>query len=96
MGGHVSSSVEKPGAGVSAGDVSAVGVGPSDTGAGSGRFIYSETSAVGKAECSGSARPDSSLWATARTTHPATAADMPKLVTDQANSVTRSGGCSKR
>ncbi|MCX5086530.1 hypothetical protein ACWCRC_28095 [Streptomyces sp. NPDC001940] len=90
-----SSSVEKRAAGASAPDVaeSAIGVGPTDTrtGTGDGRFIYSKAGAVGRVECSG--RPDSSLWVTARTTRPATAADMLKLVKEYANSAAGSGVC---
>lgn len=88
-----SSSVEKRAAGASARDVaeSAIGVEPTDTRTGDGRFIYSKAGAVGRVECSG--RPDSSLWVTARTTRPATAADMLKLVKEYANSAAGSGVC---
>ncbi|MET7516266.1 hypothetical protein ABZS88_22840 [Streptomyces sp. NPDC005480] len=90
-----STSVEKRGADTSARDVatSAIGVNPNDTGADGGRFIYSKTGAVGRVECPKSAGADSSLWVTARTTHPATATDMVKLVKEYANSVARNGGC---
>lgn len=92
-----SSSVELRGAGVSARDVaaSAIGIEPTDTGAGGGRFIYSRTGAVGRVECSGSARRDSSLWVTVRTAHPSAAADMLKLVNEYANSVAQGGGCGR-
>ncbi|MFB7709443.1 hypothetical protein [Streptomyces sp. NPDC056105] len=90
-----SGSVEMRAPGASARDVaaSAIGVEPTDTSTGDGRFIYSKTGAVGGVECSG--RSDSSLWVTAQTTHPATAADMLKVVKEYANSAAGSGVCDK-
>lgn len=93
-----SGSVEKRAPGTQAGDVaaSALGVEPTDAHTGDGRFVYSKTGAVGRVECGGSARAESSLWVTVRSTHPATAADTLKVVKEYADSVGQGGDCGKR
>lgn len=93
-----SSSVEKRAADVSAQDVaeSAVGVEPTDSATGDGRFIYSKTGAVGRVECPASGQSDASWWVTARTTDTVAAKDMLTFVKHYASAAAKTDACATR
>jgi hypothetical protein len=90
-----SSSVEQRGPDVTVREMaeSAFGVGPGDTSADGGRFIYSRTGAVGLVECPGRASAERSVWVTVRTEQASEASDTHRFIEAYADAVAGTDAC---